>query len=226
MRLDGGRPRHFLRRGMALSVFPRDVTVHTVVEESSLIHIFQEPEIYRQAAEEIGTSRPIDFDFIPDLSDSKTIDLVQMLANEVDGPGFGERMLVEGLSYALAMQISRYAVGIRPPRPGALAPERLARVVDFINEHLGDSDLSLHELASIVHLSTYQFGRAFKYATNETPHQFVLKRRIDFTKSLLRERRLSLSEIACCAGFADQAHFSNRFRQIVGATPRQYQLAS
>jgi AraC-like DNA-binding protein len=226
MRLDGGRPHQFLLRSTALSVIPRDATTHAVTEENSLIHIFHEPEIYRQAAEEIATSRPIDFDFIPGLADSKTVELAHMLANEVDGPGFGERMLVEGLSYALAVRISRHAAGIRPPRPGALAPERLARVIDFINVHMGDSHLSLHELAAIVHLSIYQFGRAFKYATGESPHQFVLKRRVEFAKSLLRERRLSLSEIACCAGFADQAHFSNRFRQIVGATPRQYQRAS
>jgi AraC family transcriptional regulator len=226
MRLDGGKPKQFLLRSTALSVIPRDATAEVVTEENSLIHIFHEPEIYRQAASEIGSSRSIDFDFMPDLSDSKVTDLAHMLANEVDNPGFGERMLVEGLSYAIAVRISRLAAGIRPPRPGALAPERLARAIDFISVHLGDSDLSLHDIAAVACLSTYQFGRAFKYATGETPHQFVLKRRIELAKLLLSERRLSLSEIACSAGFADQAHFSNRFRQIVGVTPRQYRLAA
>ena len=226
MRLNGGKPKQFLLRSTALSVIPRDTTAEVVTEENSLIHIFHEPEIYRQAASEIGSSRSIDFDFMPDLSDPKVTDLAHMLANEVDNPSFGERMLVEGLSYAIAVRISRLAAGIRPPRPGALAPERLARAIDFISVHLGDSDLSLHDLAAVACLSTYQFGRAFKYATGETPHQFVLKRRIELAKLLLRERRLSLSEIACSAGFADQAHFSNRFRQIVGVTPRQYRLAA
>jgi AraC family transcriptional regulator len=226
MRLNGGKPKQFLLRSTALSVIPRNATTQAITKENSLIHIFHEPEIYRQAAAEIGSSRSIDFDFMPDLSDPKVIDLAHMLANEVDGGGFGERMLVEGLSYTIAVRISRLAAGIRPPRPGALAPERLARVVDFISVHLGDSDLSLHDLAAVVCLSTYQFGRAFKYATGETPHQFVLKQRIDLAKLLLRERRQSLSEIACSAGFADQAHFSNRFRQFVGVTPRQYRLAA
>jgi AraC family transcriptional regulator len=226
VRLDEGQPQNFLLRSSALSVIPRGATTRAVTDENSLIHIFHDPEIYRQAEREIGSSRPIDFDFMPDVAEPRLIELAHMLANEVDSPGFGERMLVEGLSYAIAVHITRLAAGIRPPRPGALSPERLARVVEFINTHLSDGELSLHDLAGVVCLSTYQFGRAFKYATNETPHQFVLKQRVEFAKALLRERRLSLSEIACCAGFADQAHFSNRFRQLVGFTPKQYQLAS
>lgn len=224
LRLDGGRAREF-HLG-AISLFPRDATTHVVSGKNEIIHIFHEPKIYRQAAEDIGISRETNFDFVPNLNDPRIVELCSMLALEAERPGFGERLLVEGLSYALAINVLRRLAGIVVTPPRGLSSARLGRVTDFIEAHIAESELSLHALAAVACLSTYQFGRSFKHSTGQTPHQFVLMRRIDRAKSLLREGRLSLSEIATVSGFADQAHFGNRFRQVVGTTPRQYRLAA
>ncbi|HEY1983580.1 MAG TPA: AraC family transcriptional regulator [Xanthobacteraceae bacterium] len=226
IRVDSGRPHQFVGQGTSITLVPRDATAQVITEERQLTHIFHDPAVYRQAAEEIGNGVGSDLDFVFNLRYPRIAELAGMLAREVDGPGFGERMLVEGLSYALAVHVLRFLSGLTPPQIGGLSPERLQRVTDFIEAHIADSNLSLHEMAAIVCLSTYQFGRAFKHSTGVTPHQFVLARRIERAKSMLREGNLSLSAIAGATGFADQAHFNHRFRQVTLTTPRQYRLAT
>lgn len=226
IRVDGGPAKEFVFRTNAVALVPNNMTTQVMIGETEIVHIIHNTEIYRQAALEIGNGAAIDLEFVPDLGDSHIVEIALMLAHEVEGPGCGERMLVEGLSAALAVRVLRRLAGIKLPHPGGLSPERLAKVVEFIDAHLANSELSLQQLSALVCLSAYQFGRAFKHATGETPHQFVLTRRIDYAKTLLRERRLSLCAVASAAGFADQAHFSTRFRQSVGVTPRQYRLAA
>lgn len=225
LRLNGGRAHEFAFRSGVVTLIPRDATSHGVAEEVELVQVFHDPVIYRRALDELGASSAVDFDFIADLGDPNVARVAGMLAQEVEGPGFGEKMFVEGLSYTLAVQVLRCVLNARLSQPGSLSRERLRQVQEFVDAHLSDSELSLHELAAVACLRTYHFARAFRQSTGSTPHQFVLARRIDFAKELLRDGRLPLSEIARCAGFTDQAHFGNRFRQMTGFTPRQYQRA-
>jgi AraC family transcriptional regulator len=226
IRLNGGAPQVLDCSGTSVSLIPRDATAQVTTDERNIIHIFQDPETYRRAAEEIGKDVSTDLDFVFDMRDAKIAELAAMLAHEGKRPGYGDRMLVEGLNCALAVRVLRCITGVEPSSVGGLSPERLRRVTDYIEANLADSDLSLRDMAATVCLSVDQFSRAFKHSTGSTPHQYVLRRRVECAKSLLREGNMPLSAIACATGFADQAHFSHRFRQQTATTPRQYRLAS
>ena len=63
------------------------------------------------------------------------------------------------------------------------------------------------------------FSRAFRQSTGVSPHQWLLKRRADQTKSLLRDRTLPLSDVALSCGFADQSHFTRVFARLAGISP-------
>lgn len=102
------------------------------------------------------------------------------------------------------------------PRAVAAARDRLAAELD--------DKLSLDELAAEAGLSRYHLLRVFKKATGLTPHAFRTQLRIERAKALLRGGA-GIAETACACGFADQAHFANRFRQYTGATPGQYRMA-
>ena len=91
---------------------------------------------------------------------------------------------------------------------------------EFIDARIGD-DLSLDALAACVGLSPYHFARAFKASTGESPHQCVLRRRIEAAKVALRGPT-PLAQVALDCGFSGQSHFSQRFREITGLTPSQY----
>jgi transcriptional regulator GlxA family with amidase domain len=96
--------------------------------------------------------------------------------------------------------VQNYAL---PTDRGGLAPAQLKRVVDYIDTYL-DRDLSLRELAQLVQLSPHYFSQLFKQSTGFSPHQYILRHRIDRGKQLLRQGGLSIAGVAKIVGFVDQ----------------------
>ena len=99
-----------------------------------------------------------------------------------------------------------------------LAPWQVRRVIDHIEANL-DTSLPLAELASIARLSTSYFSRAFKGASGQTPHAFILSRRIARARREMLEGAQPLAQIALTCGFADQAHLARVFRRSAGLAP-------
>ena len=83
-------------------------------------------------------------------------------------------------------------------------------------------NIEFESLAATAELSLYHFARTFKQSEGTTPHTFVLERRLARARELLARTDLSLSEVAFAVGFADQSHFTRRFRQMVGVSPGQF----
>ena len=94
---------------------------------------------------------------------------------------------------------------------------------DYVEAHL-DNDLSLSVLADIARLSPYHFSRSFKQATGVGRQRYVIQRRIERAKRLLRQTAQLLALIAQEAGFADQSHLTHIFRREIGVTPGRYRV--
>jgi AraC family transcriptional regulator len=101
-----------------------------------------------------------------------------------------------------------------------ISEPRVERAVEFIQANLSQA-LSLARIASEADLNTSQFCNVFKNVTGFTPHQYVLRQRVEKALALLKETTLSVSEIALQAGFSDQRHLTRILRQHRGVTPRQ-----
>jgi len=125
----------------------------------------------------------------------------------------GKAMLVRALSVMNEGASSRVRT--------ALSPFRLRRIIDHIEANL-DSRITVHDLAEQAQLSTAQFTRAFRQATGEAPHRFILHRRIARVRELLRDPALCLTTIAFRAGFSSHAHMCSAFRRLTGSTPAAY----
>ncbi len=104
---------------------------------------------------------------------------------------------------------------------GGLPPRRLQRVFQHIRENIA-RDLSVSELVQTVGMSQYYFSKLFKMSTGTTPHQYVMRQRVERAQEHLRETRTALAEIATQVGFETQSHFTSVFRRLVGATPKHY----
>ncbi|MDR3372993.1 MAG: AraC family transcriptional regulator [Ancalomicrobiaceae bacterium] len=117
--------------------------------------------------------------------------------------------------------------GMRPThvRQGTLAPWQLRRATEAMAS-LADGDLSLKELASQCRLSVSYFVRAFKNSTGDPPHRWLLRHRVERSKSLLAHTEATLAEIAISCGFADQSHFTRVFKSFVGIPPAAWQRMS
>ena len=106
-----------------------------------------------------------------------------------------------------------------PDRPhGGLAPGVLRRVREYIEQHLAES-IGTDALARIAGLSTGHFNRAFKQSTGDSPHQYIIRKRVAMAKQLLIQTSRFLADIALDSGFADQSHFSRTYVAITGETP-------
>jgi AraC family transcriptional regulator len=108
---------------------------------------------------------------------------------------------------------------------GGLPPRVLRRIREYIEGNI-DRRISVELLAGLANLSVCYFVRAFKHSMGTTPHDYLIRQRVERTKHLLSGGDMPLSEIALAAGFADQSHFSRRFRQHVGMSPRDYRWSS
>lgn len=135
------------------------------------------------------------------------------------------RIFADSLAAAfVATFIDHYVVLPAPPGTARLSPTRLRQLIDHIQEHL-DADLSVPTLAAFAHTSPFHFARQFKRSTGQTPHQFVLQRRLDKAQRLLENDALSIAEVAYATGFPSQAHFTTVFRRVFGQTPKSWRLS-
>ena len=92
---------------------------------------------------------------------------------------------------------------------------------EFISSQLS-SPLTLAELAAEAALSDYHFARMFRQSTGQSPHQYVMIKRMNMAEQLLLNTSLSLTAIAEECGFSSLSHFSNRFRAHFGQSPSVY----
>lgn len=104
---------------------------------------------------------------------------------------------------------------------GGLSPKTVRKISDYIDGHIGQR-IRVELLAKLANLSVCYFVRAFKRSMSVTPHEYLIRRRVELTMSLLSRTDMPLSEIAFAAGFVDQSHCARRFRQRVGMSPRDY----
>lgn len=104
---------------------------------------------------------------------------------------------------------------------GGLPPRRLQRVLEHVKENI-EKDLSVAEMAQVVGMSQYYFSKLFKLSTGTTPHQYVMRQRVERAQELLRDTNTALVEVATHVGFETQSHFTSVFRRLVGITPKKF----
>lgn len=143
------------------------------------------------------------------------------LLTEVLEGGATGRLYVEGLAHALAAHLLHAYT--QPSRPRSkiikgLPASLFQRITSLIEDRLTD-DLSLAELAFEVNLSPSHFLSLFRKTTGLSPHQYIVRRRLEHAQHLLRSTRLSIGEIAAAVGFYDQSHLFRQMRRVMGVTP-------
>jgi len=146
------------------------------------------------------------------------------LWRELEQTAPARNLYAQTAAQLLAMYLLRYYTSggsvIKEPSQG-LTHQQMRRVMDFVQDHLGQ-DLSLEALAQQAGFSSSHFARMFHQTAGESPHQFVLRQRIERAQRLLEERDVPLARVARACGFADQSHLTQAFKRHLGLTPRAY----
>lgn len=166
------------------------------------------------------------FELTPQLNvrDPQLVRLVQLLQAEVETGSPTGILFGETVSNSLILYLAQHysiAVPGQDHVRGGLPGRRLKQVLEYIEANLS-RDVHLDELAETASLSSFHFAKLFKQSTGASPHQYILQRRLERAKELLRKPGLTISEISLDAGFSDQSHFTNVFRRFVGVPPSKY----
>lgn len=105
--------------------------------------------------------------------------------------------------------------------PAIPLSRHLLRVRDLIDRAFA-GPLDVPTLARSAYVSEDYFSRSFKAAFGETPHRYLLRRRMERAKALLRAGELSVTEVCLAVGFTSLGSFSTQFRRFVGESPMAY----
>lgn len=105
-------------------------------------------------------------------------------------------------------------------RPDVPTLRLLRRARDLIDRRYADG-ITIGAVAAEVHLSQAHFTRSFRAAYGETPHQYLLTRRLERAAWLLR-RGSTVTDACTAVGFSSLGSFSSRFREVYGETPSAY----
>jgi len=159
------------------------------------------------------------------LVDAHVVDLVHRLQAQAQGDEDYGAVYTQSLSLALASYVcARYgpqAGAIEPPRKGVLSRPQRQEVEAFIEQQL-DSNFGLVDLATLTGYCPDHFSRLFKQAFEQSPHQYVLSRRVERAKTMLKDSERSIAEVATACGFANQGHLTTAFKRRTGITPAAY----
>src|SRR6516164_2805340 len=98
---------------------------------------------------------------------------------------------------------------------------RLRRARDRMDREY-DKPLDVPALARTALMSTAHFSRRFREAYSETPYSYLMTRRIERAKALLRRGDMSVTEVCFAVGCSSLGSFSARFTELVGETPSAY----
>lgn len=115
--------------------------------------------------------------------------IAMMILAELHQKSFGNQLYIDSLANVLAIHLLRHHGTTRPrllTYPGGLSQRQLLQVLDYIDTHLHQT-IKLADLAQLVDISQFHFGRLFKQSLGLSPHQYLLQQRLERAKQLLNK---------------------------------------
>ncbi len=199
-------------------------------DDLSFVHLYCTDDHLRSVGEQVWDKSPYSFTLDENLfcDDASINALYRHFILGCDWQQSANQLTLSTASTLLLTHLVQHYSNVQwalPTVTGGLSPFVLRNVLAFIEENLAQP-LTLAELAAQASLSEFHFARMFRQSMQMAPHQYVMQRRMEKAKTLVRTTRQPLTDIALACGFSSASHFSNRFRAATGLTPSQLRAAS
>lgn len=154
------------------------------------------------------------------IKDSQLELLSLAVKNELEMGCPSGRLYLDGLGTAMASRLLTHHSSLAKFNNAkeSLTDRRLKEVLSFIEENLSQ-DLSLQQIAAVAQVSPSHLKTVFRKSMGVPVHQYVIQRRVELAKSLLRQENYSMTEVALAAGFSHQSHLARHMRRVSGASP-------
>ncbi|BAU11971.1 transcriptional regulator, AraC family [Leptolyngbya sp. NIES-3755] len=182
------------------------------------------PDLFAQSAYEFAERDRLELLPTFTQADPLIYGIGQSLKLALDAPKPGDQLYIDSLVSALSVHLLRNYCDRAQKLPSykeGLPRYKLNQVLEYVQTHLAQ-DIPLTDLAATIGMSQYYFLRSFKQSLGITPHRYVQQQRLERAKGLLKQREMTIADIALDCGFANQTHFTKSFRQTTGMTPKAY----
>jgi AraC family transcriptional regulator len=160
--------------------------------------------------------------------DPQLLAISQSFKQEMTQGGIASQLYTDALALQFTIHLLRHYT-TQPLIPkhysGGLSQQQVKCLIDYMQMNL-DRSIHLEELATLLNMSQYHFCRLFKRSTGVSPHQFVIRQRVDRAKQLLQKSDRNILEIATHCGFTDGSHLTRHFRKLTGVTPTAFRQQS
>ena len=146
------------------------------------------------------------------------------ILEEARSPSAGGELYADLLAQQIALLILRRRLNGRGERKGyggKLSQSQMALIGTFLEDHIEETG-GLDTLAGLLEMDVFSFTRAFKATTGETPHRYLIQRRIARARDLLTNTAFTLADIAYACGFSSQSHMTSTFTKHAGISPGRY----
>lgn len=191
------------------------------------IHFYLCPEFLRRMGESANVAEVELMERFA-FADEELQRLATTLLDEIRSPGIATNLWIESVTNVLYMHILRnYCTTssvLESTRIG-LTTAQLRHVEEFATENIS-REITLTEMAEVAGVSRFHFAHMFKRSMGVPPHQWLISRRLDRAKDLLRTTDLSITEIAFEVGYQSQSHFGHVFRRATGMSPRTWRTTN
>ncbi len=139
--------------------------------------------------------------------------------------GIDEMLLLEGAGNDLADKYIKLGIGmcdLYHARSERTEEASIERVKQHIHDHIGDKNLSLATLASVIHYNPSYLSRFFKQKTGQNLSEYINDIRLEKSELLLADPSIRISDVAYGVGFESSSYFAVFFKKRAGMTPNEY----
>lgn len=192
-------------RPQALVIYLRQANYAEVVNEMYGCDVSQAPLLPRLAVQ-----------------DSSMEQLARMVAaalrDDTIQDGLYTDTLAQMIAVHLAQRHSAHSPQTRNAGVESMTKSKMRRMAEFIEANL-DQDLTLGKMAAELSLNPLYLPKAFRKAFGQTPHRYVLRRRVERARELLSNTEMPIAQIALASGFCSQSHLCHSFSRHFGDSP-------
>ncbi|MFS8980744.1 AraC family transcriptional regulator [Cupriavidus necator] len=188
-------------------------------------HVFLSEDRLRSSMEQLGGNHGVELLPRVGFDDPIAARVMEMLGREADLTDPSSRLFVEQATDLLVTQLLRghssHSAIAAPGAQRGLASWQVKNVTTYMRERLG-APIGLDDLAGVIGLSRFHFCTAFREATGSTPHEWLVRLRIERARQLLADPALPVTDIGLAVGYETPSSFAAAFRKLTGTTPTAY----
>lgn len=159
----------------------------------------------------------LDEDAIP-----QYVELARKMEDYLRNNHYGAGVMLKSLFSIFMVQVNQHAHTLSTPSYSSIMPPVVSKIFDYISSNL-TNDITVEDIANALHHNSDYLNRAFKNVTGRSLKQYISAKKISLAQQYLTQGYAPY-DVCFMVGYKNYSSFSRRFSELLGISPKQYQL--